>query len=96
MRCNYAATQQGDAVMGIGVGLFFIAVGAVLTFAVNASISGVDIATVGVILMIVGGLGLFLDLVIFAPRRRSTSVTSTGTGVPTAGGTVVQQHDSYV
>lgn len=82
--------------MGIGVGLFFIAVGAVLTFAVNATLNGVDINTVGVILMIVGALGLFLDLVIFAPRRRQTSVTSTGTGVPMAGGTVVQQHDTYV
>lgn len=57
--------------MGIGVGIFFIAVGAVLAFAVNASVSGVDIQTVGVILMIVGALGVIVDLVIFAPRRRT-------------------------
>lgn len=56
--------------MGIGVGIFLIAVGAVLAFAVNASVNGIDIQTVGVILMIVGAIGLIVDLVIFAPRRR--------------------------
>ncbi|HUR13106.1 MAG TPA: DUF6458 family protein [Mycobacteriales bacterium] len=56
--------------MGIGIGIFFIAVGAVLAFAVDASVNGVDITAVGIILMIVGALGLLMDLVIFAPRRR--------------------------
>ena len=60
--------------MGIGVGIFLIAVGAVLAFAVNASVNGIDIQSVGVILMIVGALGLVLDLVIFAPRRRRVDV----------------------
>jgi hypothetical protein len=59
--------------MGIGVGLFLIAVGAVLTFAVDTVVNGVNINTIGVILMIVGGLGLLLDLIIFAPRRRSVT-----------------------
>jgi hypothetical protein len=56
--------------MGIGVGIFLIAVGAVLAFAVDASVNGIDLQTVGVILMIVGALGLVLVLGIFAPRRR--------------------------
>jgi hypothetical protein len=59
--------------MGIGVGLFLIAVGAVLTFAVDTAVNGVNINTIGVILMIVGALGLALDLIIFAPRRRSVT-----------------------
>ena len=64
--------------MGIGVGIFLIALGAILTFAVNASVSGLDISVVGVILMAVGALGLVLDLVVFAPRRRAvTSATTT-------------------
>ncbi|MGN6474377.1 MAG: DUF6458 family protein [Mycobacteriales bacterium] len=83
--------------MGIGVGLFLIAVGAVLTWAVNATVNGVDINTVGVILMIVGAVGLVLDLIIFAPRRsRSRTMAS---GMPPAGvsgGTVYQEHDTYV
>ena len=49
--------------MGIGVSLILIAVGAVLTWAVNASVSGVDINAIGVILMIVGAVGLLLSLI---------------------------------
>lgn len=64
--------------MGIGVGIFFIAVGAVLAFAVNATVNGINLVTVGVILMIVGALGLVVDLAIFAPRRRSVVVQDTG------------------
>jgi hypothetical protein len=83
--------------MGIGAGLFLIAIGAVLTWAVNATVSGVDINTVGVILMIVGAVGVVLDLIIFAPRR-SRSRTMTNSAVPGAmpGGTVVQERDTYV
>jgi Flp pilus assembly protein protease CpaA len=60
--------------MGIGVSIFLIAVGAILTFAVNATVSGVSIQTVGVILMIAGALGLIVTLMIFAPRRRASVV----------------------
>ncbi len=56
--------------MGIGVSVFLIAVGAVLTFALDASISGIDLDLVGVIMMVAGVLGLVVDLAIFAPRRR--------------------------
>jgi hypothetical protein len=69
--------------MGIGVGLLLIAIGAVLTFAVNATVSGIDIQTIGVILMIVGAVGLLLDLVIFMPRRRAVT-TYDSTAAPTA------------
>jgi hypothetical protein len=61
--------------MGIGAGLFLVAIGAVLTFAVNVTVNGMNIQTIGVILMIVGVLGLVLDLAIFAPRRRPVSTT---------------------
>jgi len=49
--------------MGIGVSLILIAVGAILTWAINASVSGVDINAIGVILMIVGAVGLLLSLI---------------------------------
>ena len=78
--------------MGIGIGILFIAVGAILTFAVDATVSGIDIQVVGVILMIVGALGIVLDLIIFAPRRRSSStVVDNGAG----GRQVTQQRDVY-
>ena len=57
--------------MGIGVGVFLLALGAVLAFAVHASVSGLDVSTVGWILMAAGLLGLVLDLAVFAPRRRT-------------------------
>ena len=48
--------------MGISVGLLLAAAGAVLIWAVNASVSGVNIHTVGVILLIVGAVGVATSL----------------------------------
>jgi hypothetical protein len=48
--------------MTIGTSLFLIAVGAILKFAVTVRVAGIDLDTVGVILMIVGGVGLALGL----------------------------------
>jgi hypothetical protein len=52
--------------MGLGVSLFLIAVGAILTWAVNASVSGVELTTIGWILMIVGVVGLLLSLIFWS------------------------------
>ena len=49
--------------MGIGTSIFLIAVGAILKFAVTAEVSGLELSTVGVILMVCGALGLVLSLV---------------------------------
>jgi hypothetical protein len=48
--------------MGIGTSIFLIAVGAILKFAVTADVSGIELSTVGLILMIVGILGLVISL----------------------------------
>jgi hypothetical protein len=48
--------------MGISLSLFFIAAGAILTWAVSADVSGVNIQAVGIILLIVGILGFVLSL----------------------------------
>jgi hypothetical protein len=58
----------------IGFSIFMMAVGAVLTFAVKATAKGVNIHTVGVILMIAGAIGLIATLTVFAPRRRENVV----------------------
>jgi len=47
--------------MGIGVSIFLLAVGAILTFALNATVSGINLDTVGVILMVVGVIGLLFS-----------------------------------
>jgi len=52
--------------MGVGVSLLLIAAGAILTWAVSAETSGIDLTTVGVILMIVGAVGLLLSLVFWS------------------------------
>lgn len=52
--------------MGIGASLFLIAVGAVLTWAVSAEVSGLDIQVVGVILLVVGIAGLLLSMVFWS------------------------------
>jgi hypothetical protein len=52
--------------MGIGVSLILIAAGAILTWAVNASVSGLELQTVGVILMVVGLVGLLLSLIFWS------------------------------
>ena len=52
--------------MGIGVSLLLIAIGAILTWAVSADVSGVDINTVGVILMVVGAAGGLISLVFWS------------------------------
>jgi hypothetical protein len=57
----------------IGTSLFLIAVGAILKFAVTAHVEGVNLQTVGVILMVVGGVGLAIGLFLVV-RGRSTTV----------------------
>lgn len=56
--------------MGIGVGIFLVAVGAILAFAVEASVSGLDLAVVGWVMIAAGALGILLEIALFAPRRR--------------------------
>ena len=49
--------------MGITGSLILIAIGAILTFAVTATVSGIDLQVVGWILMIVGALGLLISAI---------------------------------
>jgi hypothetical protein len=60
--------------MGLGTSLFLIAVGAILKFAVTASVQGVELATVGLILMIVGGIGLLISLYLIIMANDRTAV----------------------
>lgn len=56
--------------MGIGGSIFLLALGAILAFAVNADISGLDINIVGYVLMLAGLIGLALTLYFWNSRRR--------------------------
>jgi hypothetical protein len=56
--------------MTIGTSIFLIALGAVLKFAVTATVAGISIQTAGLILMFVGVLGLVIGLFMLATQRR--------------------------
>jgi hypothetical protein len=62
--------------MTIGAALFLIAVGAILRYAVTAHVAGIDIQTVGLILIIVGAVGFVFSLfwTFRGPRRPAAVV----------------------
>ena len=68
--------------MTIGAGIFLIAVGAILRFGISTiSTHGIDVHTVGDILMAVGALSVVLWLIVWAPwapRARSRRTVSRG------------------
>jgi Domain of unknown function (DUF6458) len=52
------------------LGVFLLAVGAVLTFAVDASVPGIDVSLVGALLMVVGATGVAMSMMRLTPHRR--------------------------
>ena len=56
--------------MGLGVSILLIAAGAILAFAVNTNVSGVDIQTIGWILLIVGIIGAVLSMIFWSTLGR--------------------------
>lgn len=70
--CSSASLAAGGhyECMTIGASLFLIALGAILKYAVNATVAGVEIQTVGVILMVAGAVGLVIGLFLIASGRR--------------------------
>ena len=74
--------------MGIGTSIFLIALGAILKYAVNAEVSGLEISTIGVILMIVGVIGLLISLLYATMWRDRTAAAP-------ADRPVVRERDVY-
>ena len=67
--------------MGLGASLFLIAAGAILVWGVNATVAGLNVDAIGVILMVIGAIGLILSLMFWSSwggwgggRRRATYV----------------------
>jgi hypothetical protein len=69
--------------MGTAASLLMIAAGAIMVWAVNTTVSGISIHTVGIILLIVGAVGLVLSIIFWsswggfsgAGARRESSTT---------------------
>jgi len=67
--------------LGIAVSLLLIAAGAILVWGVNATVAGLDVNAIGVILMVIGIIGLVLSMIFWSSwggwsggRRRATYV----------------------
>ncbi|MBA2323599.1 MAG: hypothetical protein H0V92_06155 [Pseudonocardiales bacterium] len=54
--------------MGIGASVFLLALGAILAFAVDYSVNGLDINVIGFILMVAGAVGLLMTTLVFGRR----------------------------
>lgn len=65
------ALPKKGTTMGIGAAVALIATGAVLTFATDWYVAGIDLNAVGVILMIAGAIGLAVTVQVFRPRSQS-------------------------
>ncbi len=61
--------------MGIGGGIFLIAFGAILAFAVHAKISWLDLGVVGWVLMLAGAAVMLLTIYFWNERRRRDRLT---------------------
>jgi Domain of unknown function (DUF6458) len=64
--------------MSIGGGIFLLVVGAILAFAVDFQVAGINIHLIGYILMAAGAIGLILGIVFLTRRRRVVSTSRTG------------------
>ena len=60
--------------MGIGTSIFLLALGAILAFAVEFDVAGLDINTVGFILMAAGIIGLLISLFLMSQSRTAAPV----------------------
>src|SRR5436190_21161190 len=59
-------STKGAENMGIGVSLVLVAAGAILIWAVNATVSGIELHTIGWILLAVGAIGALLSLIFWS------------------------------
>src|SRR4051794_27104873 len=81
-------TARNGVAMRLGTAIVLLALGAILTFALRVDVSGVDLQVVGWILMIVGALGIVLEVAVWGPRSRRRVTHSEGYAAPAAGAPV--------
>jgi Domain of unknown function (DUF6458) len=71
--------------MGIGAGIFLIVVGAIMTFALDVNLAGVDLNVVGWILMLAGVAGLVLFFYFWNRRRGPRGIVTESRSYDDAG-----------
>jgi hypothetical protein len=87
---TYHFVKGGLGLMGLGVGILLVAVGAILSFAVNVHTSGagVNLHTIGLILLAVGVIGSLVSMMFWSSwggfgGGRRTTVAPGGTTTTT-------------
>ena len=73
----HGTTNREREMMSIGLGIFLLVVGAILVWALDLTVTGVDLQLVGYILLAAGALVTILGLVLMTRRRNSVSTTRT-------------------
>ncbi|MFC7743167.1 DUF6458 family protein [Nocardiopsis composta] len=67
--------------MGIGLGIFLVVIGAVLTFGITAEVAGLDLDAIGMILMAAGAAVVVISIILMITRRdrpgRASATTRT-------------------
>lgn len=79
--------------MGIGGSIALIALGAIMAFGVQDSLSGVDLTMIGYILMGAGVIGLLVTMILMRPRE-NRRVSAARTTVDPATGESVTRRES--
>ncbi len=81
---------EKKVIMSLGLGIFLIVVGAILTFAVHATVVGISLLIVGEILMAAGVLVVILGIFLILRKRQSTATTRVSND-PVSGDQVTQR-----
>ena len=63
--------------MSIGLGIFLLVIGAILVWALDLTVTGIDLQLVGYILLAAGAFVTILGIVLMTRRRNSVSTTRT-------------------
>ena len=79
--------------MSIGLGIVLFVIGAILAFALDLQVTGVDLDMVGYILMGAGAVVVIIGIILLAVRRRSVSSTRV-VNDPATGDRVVRNDSS--
>lgn len=75
--------------MSIGTGIVLVVIGAILTFALDLQVEGINLDLVGYILMVAGAVVFIIGLVLM--MRKRTSVTTVHNGTDGANGSVTER-----
>ncbi|MFG6401356.1 MULTISPECIES: DUF6458 family protein [unclassified Microbacterium] len=76
--------------MSIGAGIALFVIGAILAFAVNVEVPGIELSLIGYILMGAGAVVFVIGLILMLRRRQTDTVTRTAVD-PAAGEQVTRQ-----